>query len=245
VSNNPFAASDLQQPPPEEAEPKPEKPVLNPIQDMAWRLCAANTREARWRQMRVNQRNTRRNLRPAYTVKARWHDIARIVISEGIDNPERFIHAQFLYSGKHGKEDPASRQLKMTYVANLRDEELVDHFRKYDAKADVWLEQDLQSCGLRFSVFMGDAELLFPGRTDQELWKIVLRNKMYDLSPLFRYALAVSEGFMGLATEFHDEALEQLLADPMGYSRTWSKVLPQALMAEVETILTPPVREEQ
>lgn len=220
----------MQQPPPEEGEQIIRTAASNPEQHMATRLLQANLRELQWRKLRID------GIQYAYnanmTPKPYWHTLAKKLMLLGITNPERFIHTQYMYSIM------TALSLSDAPISNsFEHPTAIDRFQQYNARAEFYLTQELKSAILTFECTINEVSVSFPEKTDKELWKYVLINRMYELPPLFRYSVGVSEAIQEVIQIFHNEALQQLLSDPIGYVATWKGVIPEALKQEASGIL--------
>jgi hypothetical protein len=150
-------------------------------------------------------------------------------MAANVDDPERFIHAVFKesvakdYTLAHGP-----------FSNSLRGEGLpvqLERYSKYCERADIHLEEDWQNCARQFELAVADLRVRFPNKESKLLWHFALANQRYELSPLFKYCIAASEGIEEIVSATSKDALLQLLGDPQGYIRVWEDRIPEALKA--------------
>lgn len=227
-----YDARRIQQPPPEEYVAVPV--VENVQRAMARRLANAYKREDALRHIRVCDQDARMRVATDETIE-KWMRVARAVLLEGIDDPERFMRAAFTQS--------IARDTTLAFgpATNGFDERgfqaQVDNYRRYCMHADTHLAEDWDAYGLEFEVAVRALRTRFPQKPQKELWHFVLMNKFHMLSPLFKYCIAASEDIPEVVNAVHSAALLQFLGDPKGYIRVWKEKIPLALKEEAEQIL--------
>jgi len=223
----------MQQPPPESAE------LVTPTQQnetyrAAYRLAAANLREAKARSVQVSGRSE--YLTGPKDVKPLWMRIARFLLVHDVDNFERYIHAQYRYS--IARDDTLS---SAPNPGTFDTQQAMDRYLNYQRFADASLQQELASANLEFECCADEALTTFPHYSNRQLWNYVLMNTMLELPPLFRYCIATSEQ-LPAADHFKEAAMQQFLTDPMGYVATWNTALPVELVTDAEITLMAKLR---
>jgi len=223
-----IAVGGLQHPPTEEVEPV--RACANPTQNMARRLHDAYQRECAWRRLRVEK--VRSAVYSSKELQPFWLKLARDLILQECDNPERFMHVQFCYGVPTG-----TTLATCPFTNSLQTTEAYKRYRRQSTRMDAHLAQDLQSNCRSFDYGMMDTRASYPHKSEREAWDFVLLNKLYDMSPLFRYCIAHSEHLASTTRLHYDEALQQLLSDPQGYAKVWKDVIPRQLLDTVANIL--------
>jgi hypothetical protein len=221
----------MQEPPPEEYAQVPK--VVDPTTRAAWRLACANARETQARLAQTQDMPVAIEL--PQSVSAFWLDVARQLIQRDITNFERYVHVQYRYStARHGADNslahapnPGSFTSKVAY----------DRYVVYNRRADRYLRQDFVSASREFECCVTEASFAFPEYTDKQLWRIVLRNRMVDLPPLFRYCVAVAGDLPEVAEEYYDSAFAQFMSDPIGYCAAWPDAITARLKREAEGVM--------
>ena len=218
-------------PPPEEAEEVPVRE--NEQQAMARRLSAAFNREEALRCIRVSDQAAR--IKGASEAES-WMKLARSLLHAGIVDPERFMHAAFTQSIPRDNTlmfGPASNN----FFDGPSLTNQIDNYRRFCERADRYLVEDWEHNARVFELAITGLRDRFPEKPAKSLWNYAVLSGRYDMSPLFKYVLLMSEQMYEDAARFHDEALLQLLGDPQGYLRAWKGKLPTALIEEAEDVL--------
>lgn len=240
--------------PPGDQEPPALAPVVPggvetyatpPVDEVAaWKATlAARVREAyfreRRRQMRLTEGRTTtygeghvpewdggRNPTSGYNKQPIWPKIVDFLLSHGITAIDQYVTVALEF---HTKARPPDLMRDVAVVRFRRtvdesDDRLVELFR---SDTNIY-----QSAIMRTSAW-------FPDLTEQQVWEHALGNHMFELSPLFRYSVAVSESYKGIAEQMRQLALEQLLGNIEGYKRSWAGAIPEELINAAETLLPP------
>lgn len=226
--SNDVPAGRVQSPPPEECEPLVFAP--DGAEQFAWRLARAYQREETWRAVRLGEvpkNNQITKLKPA------WRSLARRLRSVYCFEPERFMHAQWLNSVNVDEKTLSHGP----FPNGFDNEAAVQRYTRYAARADQALQTELESNTKQFQFGVFETAMAYPQRNTKQIWDLVLRNKVYDMSPLFRFSVSIAEKLFEVAGIYRDEAVQQLLTDPAGYMRTWGKLIPDKLKQDVELIL--------
>lgn len=149
--------------------------------------------------------------------KSIWNTVARRLKNKNITNVERFVRAQF-----------SCRTNKKIYPTHLLASSAFENYEEFDQFADRELEFQLRN---DISKFKED----FKTKKD---CKSVLLDLENEISPLFRFIVALSENIPDLSNKFKEAARLQFLLDPIGYLRVWGKLLPAeyfySLLSEIE-----------
>jgi hypothetical protein len=227
-----YDARKAQQPPPEEVEALPVK--VNAQVAFAARLSAAFNREEALRQIRVCDRAT--EVRPPSTdEKGQWKELARRLMREGINDPERFMHAAFTTSV--AADDTLAHGLFSNALWGKSLLTYVEQYRKYCEHADAQLEEAWQADARTFKLALIDMRQRFPEKAGYHQWHSVLTNGFYTMSPLFKYCIAAAEGIAEVCMHEYEAAVVQFLGDPTGYQRVWKDRIPEAFIRDAERVL--------
>ena len=222
-------AGQIQQPPPEEAVELPV--VVDRVSALAKRLRDAQYRQRA--QQDICYKNEDRNLvytgpRPNKVSMKQWQGVAKKLVAANVTNAERFIFSQ-------GTSGYARFANQLGNAASLL------KFDIYDKQAERFLTQDWKSQALVFESGAMDVAQSYPNWPTRRTWDFALRSSTLELSPLFRYCIAVSERLYETAALFRDEALYQLLTDPIGYGSVWRDYISQKLLDEASAIIATPL----
>jgi len=232
-------AAVMQQPPAEEHTPQPPK-KLSTAFIAAYRLANATKRAEAWRQSQVLDIPTQvqHTDKPAPI----FQSIARTCMTHGITNYERYIEAQFKYSVSRDKEHDNSIGSHIA-VHYFNSQQALERFTTHDNTADQHLYQEWESSLLEFRCCVLDTAATYPEYNESQKTNFVLRNKMFGLSVLFRYCVAMYFGLQDVAREYYPAALFQILRDPEGYTRAWGKRIPEELITQAEAQILSPLKE--
>lgn len=74
------------------------------------------------------------------------------------------------------------------------------------------------------------------------LQRIALSDSKCALTLLFRYCIAVANGFDDIAKKYYPGALEQYVSDRNVYDYVWSDLLPQELQLQADKLKAPEIR---
>lgn len=225
-------AGSMQQPPPDEAEPKAEP--TNETEKTAIRVASAYKRSRDARAVQVNAHSVRHSFGTNQLNKVHW-EIARYLIQRYVRNIEGYITCQFKYS----VSDPRAEHTigKEPYVKTFTSDKAYDRWLVYAQRAIPDLKQSLDTQSLEFECRDTDAELSFPHYDDKKRWNYVLMNNLSKLSPLFRYCVAFDSDLTEAADRHRAAALLQFLTDPMSYVAAWGDVIPVGLKHDASNII--------
>lgn len=222
----------MQQPPPENPEETPAitfRPDLSSqdrdIMRLALRICHAYG--ARFRLMSGALKGRKSNYADTPNDPS-WRAIAQVLRDNHIGDPERFIEAQFRYSA-------------VCPINHLKSPEALVRYKKYAGEQRERMALTLSGDVNEFCMRTGLLQHTKPDAAPRMLWEVTLRDLTVRMSPLFRYCVAVSEGFDKTAAMFKDAAMQQFIADVAGYRQIWKNKIPDALYQEAEKLLNPAI----
>lgn len=152
-----------------------------------------------------------------------WLDLARKFLAKKID-PEPYIRESFdkMVLGK----PPEPRQ--------LLSEAAIEHWEKMKDKLEGEVETALT---IQTRLAYSGITYLRPAHTENQAYTLVLRDEDLDLSPLFRYCLAVRLGrkepeFLTIAAGCRMGAVLQFMRYEEAYLKHWSAWLPRGFQAK-------------
>ncbi len=159
------------------------------------------------------------------TRKAIWPGLAEFFIANGLD-PDAYVRQCFRYC----------RTLGRALMPNqLTGEWLLAAHREWEKEygREIAVAFDFQKNYAR-SRLTADAEL---GEfTREQLWRLMLYDDKAPLSALFRYCLAVGEGFAEVAAHYREAALRDYLLAPEEYDRQWPGWIPPELVYRADQV---------
>ena len=138
-----------------------------------------------------------------------WPRIARMLITYDIDDPERFVLAQF-----------DAHVDKRIYPTMLLTQDAIEIYHKYAETADDILLSELQRENDLFIQLTSACS----NDTPESRWRAVLSDLSNDISPLLRYVIAVSSNLEDVAAKLRSAAVMQFMLDPCGYLRVWGRI---------------------
>jgi len=99
-------------------------------------------------------------------------------------------------------------------------------YEEYIAASAALVAQKLKGDTIRFKQAVADAAFHTSGEDKKTLWYLALSNPLAQLSPLFRYCVAISLNWFELAQEYRPIALQQYRQHPSLYREHWAAVIP-------------------
>lgn len=135
------------------------------------------------------------------------------------------VRVRFLLASKHDIVPPNTIGL----------EKYLERYQQAceDMETELTMEFESQKQICRDYMLTTGDELGYKGR---ELTKFTLLNETLELTPLFRYCLAVSEGLNKVAKRYSSKAMGQYLSAPREYRRVWGKWLPEKLRVKARRL---------
>lgn len=237
VSERLVKSNMIQTPPPEEFESLPSA-GKSPTEIYAIRLANAYKRACDMRSVLLQGHEKRIETRTDREVAKVFWDLARWCIIEKIDNPEGFIAAQVAHNIPKELGD-TTMGIAPNIGSYQHDVKAFERWTAYRRRIVKELQQKFDSSSLEFECQVSTAKLSFPSYDNPRLWNYVLMNKMFELSPLFRYAVAFAELLPTPMEEYREAALQQLLVDPISYVAAWGTRIPHDIKnAASKLILT-------
>lgn len=156
-----------------------------------------------------------------------WLKVARAVVARGYD-VEEYVRAQFEVFRQEGPPTPA----------HLLSDRSV---QSYEYARDAAPSEAVPS--LSTQVHVARTRILEALSADRstsphDAWRRVISDPTLQLTPLFRYCLAASEGleFADMAESFKEDAALQYCRNPRAYDSEWRDVIPRSFPAEAAKI---------
>lgn len=153
-----------------------------------------------------------------------WEGLAKFLVDNDCFDPELFITANCVDAAR----PPDPRRL-----SNV---EAIKCYRRYIAEAPTMLRCALASQATAFKVEQLRQATMSPNEPKETLWRNILRAPVVNMSPLFRYCIAVHEGLDDIAAHFEPFAVKQYMVNPNGYKEVWQSVLPPAFVARCNVL---------
>jgi len=212
----------MQQPPAETGEPvETDHPEMSAtdraIENLAGRLRIAYFRKYDERVLATRGRSSN------HTVKdlKKWRPIATALIQHQPCNPEAFIASRFA-----GDRLPLVRELLDGYA-------LIEYRAFCEEAEAVYRTRWTNSLAVvADNVFMSQERL--PHMSKEALERDALNNLGTPLAATFRCCFAAERGWHDIALRFRELAMEEMLADPNGYSRAWEGHIPAEFLEELD-----------
>ena len=157
------------------------------------------------------------------TKQSVWGILARKLFDRQRLDPEGFMKCQF-----QPRRPPTSGLL----LSEIGWQEFIKETETATAQAEGGMRSDC----VNFKVGVMDTQTWFPDMALNDVWKHVLQNMTLGMSMMFRYSVALSEGYEDLAQEFELGAVHEYLRSPEVYDQAWKHKLPQALKQKVQAI---------
>lgn len=172
------------------------------------------------------------------TNKAIWPKIALFMLEHGLD-PAVCIALRFQAAQRAGKGSPPMPN----QIA------LASHLPLYTSSAASTVDTAAFEIALRTERELCCSRLMYlqkyVGLSSEAARKFVIYDTSLQLSPLFRYCLAVAVGIADAADEFKEAAAGQFLLAPDGYAKAWKSVLPPKFATEARSWYTQAVRSKR
>ena len=142
-----------------------------------------------------------------------WEKIAAWLEDHEIADWDAYMAAQFVNG-------------RLRQPTELCTPKAIERYKEFIAASAAMVAQRLKGDTLRFRDAVDDARFSHPDEDKRTLWYLALTSQLADLSPLFRYCLAVSESWDALASEFQGDAVAQFQRHPVLYRQHWATVIP-------------------
>jgi hypothetical protein len=78
------------------------------------------------------------------------------------------------------------------------------------------------------------SRIKYSGRDEITAWKLAITEKGAPLSPLFRYCVAINQGWTDIASMYAEKARVQYLYSPKLYDAVWQEWIPNTLKEKVD-----------
>lgn len=159
-----------------------------------------------------------------------WLKVADWLLQQQI-HPEVYMANRFRAAGRF---PPRPNQLiGQRFLDEFRDE---NKWRREEVQIEFHDQQQTAKQKLHFYAALG--------WSNQQAWEGLLEEESGGLSPLFRYCLAVAEGYHDFAETVHDEAWLQYVVDYANYDKVWGAWIPERLQQAVKKLETLTIVEE-
>jgi len=156
-----------------------------------------------------------------------WPKVAKFLVENQIRDCGRFIRVIFQNRGKR-KPPPQPNHLYGPVALEI--------WRASDSDAEVLvaIKQQWNQEKKSFAVAMMDERDYFPDMTDHERLQGVIADDVVNLSPLYRYCVAVGEGLPRHAAMFKEMALQQYIVAQRFYDEAWGGWIPELLKKDAK-----------
>jgi hypothetical protein len=156
------------------------------------------------------------------THKPVWPQIAKFCTDNQI-NPALMVRAMF-YSAPKGLP-PQPNQCKGAF-ALARYEKYTGFESQLELKTSLMYKFEAQK-----ALALGNVHRLkdYNGHDDDTAWRLTITSKHDPFTPLFRYCVAMNQGWDDLAVLYADDARYQYTRDAEVYNEVWGEWIPEEL----------------
>lgn len=159
-----------------------------------------------------------------YECQPVWPKIAAFMLKHQLD-PRKCIWLRFHKKRNHNHPVMPNQIALGKYLEEYQD---LSSFDDEELETNFQSEQAL--CASRIAA----SEDAYDDK--EMLWKSVILDESLPLSPLFRYCLALSEGFSRDARRYYKAALLQYLQSMDQYDEVWGKWIPESLKGDARLV---------
>jgi hypothetical protein len=146
-----------------------------------------------------------------------WPRVASFILRNHLD-PATFISRQFI-TGKSVNPAPMPNQL-LTKRA-------IENYELHGKDSQRLLEVSFETQKQALQQAILGVQQMAPTMHTEDVQAHVLLNGQYNLSPLFRYCLALAEGHPTIAKRYCENAILQYMQQPGDYDVVWGKWIPR------------------
>ncbi len=165
--------------------------------------------------------------------KAIWPSIARFLIARQLD-PDSYIRQVLRTARTHGSA-MMPNQLMSDWAVELYERWQAE----FEEQIGIAFRFHREQARSTLAALTEDAKL-----TTAQRWELMLLDESKPLTALFRYCLAVSEGYRKIAKHYHEQALMEYLCAPGAYDRHYGKWIPARLRKEADAVRTQATNKE-
>jgi hypothetical protein len=160
--------------------------------------------------------------------KAVWPKIAEFVMTNRLD-PYKMTAIRFGIA-RGSQRAPFPNQIaRKAYL----DAYFEGHEPVTDEQVEVDMKAEMSHCAVQLTLALED----YAGKKSKEnIWRLVLFDKLLDFSPLMLYCMGVCENLEDVAEANEIGAINQYAQAPKVYDRVWGNKIPAKLKEDVEHI---------
>jgi hypothetical protein len=159
-----------------------------------------------------------------------WAPLLQFITNNQCYNFEGYITAQFQMNAADNK------YWRIQEPKHFYNDSAFMNYREYVKDVERSFPKTLiTQCNI-FDAQQLDTQERMPELSYLECWQHILDNTANDLTPLFRYCVAIAENFTA-SKELELAAFNQLLFDPINYQTYWKTILPAICLQSVSKLL--------